>query len=179
MKIIVINGVAQSGKDTFIELFEKYASVGVANISSVDPVKELMEKCGWSPDDKSDAARATMAKIKQSLIDLNDGPFWYVQSQIEAIRWNRPDVGVVFVHVREPEEIEKLKWAFKEKCLTLLVERDVRVPDNTSDKGVMGFDYDLVIQNNGAINELELSAICLVEHLEHEIAGQYLIALAA
>ena len=168
MKIIVINGVAGSGKDTFVKMVQRHASTGVANISSVDPVKDLMQKCGWNPSDKNDLARATMALIKKSLVDLNDGPFWYLETKIEQISWECPDVGIVFVHVREPEEIEKLKWAYKEKCMTLLVKRNVRVPGNPSDQAVMNFDYDLTIDNNGSDKDLELKAMCLVEHFERE-----------
>jgi hypothetical protein len=168
MKIIVINGVAGSGKDTFVKMVQKHSSVGVANISSIDPVKELMQKCGWNPTDKNDLARATMASIKKSLVDLNDGPFWYIQTKIEQISWECPDVGIVFVHVREPEEIEKLKWAYKEDCMTVLVKRDVRVPNNPADSAVSKFKHDLTIDNYGSDRDLELKAMCLVEFLEVE-----------
>lgn len=168
MKIVIINGVAQSGKDTLVEMVKRHALTGVANISSIDPVKDLMKKCGWSPDDKSDIARATMAQIKQALIDLNDGPCWYIQSVIQSLEWNQPDVGIVFVHVREPEEIEKLKWAYPD-CLTLLVKRSVHVPDNPADRGVDGYDYDLVIKNDGVERDLELEAVNLVFHLEGDV----------
>lgn len=178
MKIIIINGVAQSGKDTFIKLFEKHASTGVANISTIDPVKELMEKCGWAPDDKNDAARKTMALIKQALVDLNDGPFLYIQRQIESIKWLRPDVDVVFVHVREPEEIEKMKRAFG-NCQTLLVKRDVRVPDNSADQGVMNFKYDLTVENDGTERSLELEALSLVTFVERQMGERFNLAIEA
>ena len=179
MKIIIINGAANSGKDTFVKLVQRFASIEVVNISSIDPVKELMEKCGWTREDKSDLARETMSRIKQSLVDLNDGPFWYIQSRIEAIRWNRPNVEAVFVHVREAEEIEKIKWAFKKKCLTLLVKRDVRIPENFSDQDVMNFSYDLVVRNNGIIKDLEFLAFYLAQYLDRESAGKCKFDLAA
>lgn len=168
MKIIVINGTAESGKDTFVKMVQNHSSEEVFNISSIDPVKELMVKCGWSRQDKSDEARACMAQIKAILVDRLDGPFWYVNQKIDEIRYFSPDA-IVFVHVREPKEIEKLKWAYGADCTTLLVEKKVlRIPNNAADRNVHQFEYEIYISNNGSLVDLDLQALSFTTFLEEK-----------
>ena len=77
--------------------------------------------------------------------------------QLEAFR--RSDEQLLFVHIREPEEIARFREAAGEECRTLLVTRPALEQargalGNRSDDGVAGYQYDRVFVNDGALDAL-------------------------
>ena len=73
---------------------------------------------------------------------------------------------IYFIHCREPHEIQKFVDKYKDKCITILLERNDRdVPNNTSDKNVANFNYDYIINNNGNKKDLEKEAINFLEKI--------------
>lgn len=160
MKIIVINGVAKSGKDLFVELFQKNYKYRCLNLSTIDGVKEISEKyLGWNGI-KTDKSRKFLSDFKKLWNDFNDGPFNSIINKIKDFEYNfRSENNIFFVHSREPEEIQKFVDYFKEKCITLLIKRNVKVPNNDSDKNVENFNYDYIIYNDDGISELEQKSI--------------------
>ena len=61
-KIIVINGQGGVGKDTFIDILNK-KGLKIANVSSVDGVKELARMVGWNGA-KEDKDRKFLSDLK-------------------------------------------------------------------------------------------------------------------
>lgn len=65
---------------------------------------------------------------------------------------------VLFLHIREPQEIERAVGAFNAK--TILVKNDnvEQIKSNDSDANVFDYDYDIVIDNSGSKSELRIKA---------------------
>ena len=72
---------------------------------------------------------------------------------------------VVFIHVREPKEIERLKIALNAN--TLLIKNDNIMSEfgNHADDMVENYEYDYVITNNGTLQDLEKSAKIFVDFI--------------
>lgn len=158
--VIVINGAGGSGKDTFVGFCQELMGVeNMQNVSSVDEVKqEAQEKHGWDPGDYSDEARNLLVQIKQEHIQDNDRPTRYAISKI-----TKSNGKITFVHIREPEEIEKLRkecknMEFKFLTLHMIPFADHRVPDTIVDKGTENYDYDVTIANDGDLDDLKKKA---------------------
>jgi imidazole glycerol phosphate synthase subunit HisF len=67
---------------------------------------------------------------------------------------------IMFVHAREPKEIQKLKDRFGEQCITVVVTMAQRthVPDNHADQNVLNYEYDFHIENDGTLEDLSVCA---------------------
>jgi len=174
MKVIVINGTAQTGKDKFVSFFNEVATeLRVKNYSSIDRVKQIAEICfGWDTK-KNDKSRRFLSEIKRIWTDFNDGPFEVIKNQIDVdiiySKNNNKDVSknIYFIHIREPEEIKKVKKYYDIFCVTLLIKKDVDfIPDNDSDKNVENFDYDYIVDNNGSEEELKIRAEEFLTHIK-------------
>ena len=76
------------------------------------------------------------------------------------------DNRILFLHIREPEEIAKAVNEFKEYDVkTILVKRDSvkHITSNMADENVYNYEYDIVIDNSGTLEELKEKANCFVE----------------
>lgn len=81
-------------------------------------------------------------------------PFQSMKNKIKE--FVRNDEGqVLFLHIREPEEIKRVVDEFEAK--TILVVRDsvIKITSNVSDKNVFDYHYDVVIENNGTVEDLK------------------------
>lgn len=166
MKIVVINGKPRAGKDTFVELV---ATVGapnyalVDNISTVDEVKDIARRLGWDGE-KDLATRQFLSGLKDLMTQWRDLPFKYALEEVEKHRafekrWFNGRGGIVFIHSREPEEIQRFKDELG--AITLLIKRDEVENQETlnhADANVFNYNYDYVIENNGTLKELENKA---------------------
>ena len=150
--IVIINGKGGCGKDTLINSLTKYS---YENISSIDLVKQAAEVLGVKEDDKimnEQKYRKFLSEIKRLSVEYND----YIVNDLvrKAVLFLDPktDKNILFVHIREPKEIEKFltyKDWFNQfnknyKVVTLLVKSDKtndKYYDNKSDCGVENFSY--------------------------------------
>ena len=156
---------SRSGKDTFVELCDKHL-LWCKNYSTVDFVKTIAVKCGWDGS-KTPKNRAFLSDLKDLLAQWNDVPFKKVTERIRAFKksmecfgYDDDEIGVVFIHSREPEEIKR----FVEElgATTLLIRRESvesTEQSNHADSQVMNYEYDYTIENNGTEEELEEKAI--------------------
>lgn len=160
MKVIIINGAARTGKDTFVEMVAAESSTEVINLSTIDPVKNAMKRLGWDGVTKNDETRQMMADLKQLWISHMNGPFNYIVKTINDIMLVQDGVDVnFFVHCREPEEIAKLKQHYKYDGISLLIKRDgLHVPKNGADDVVENFVYDHLVDNSGSLELLKFYA---------------------
>jgi len=172
MKVICINGSPETGKDKFVKLIKNNTKYRVKNISSIDRVKQIAElTMGW--DGKKDPkSRLFLSEIKNSWIKFNDGPKNYVIDKINTdvnycLKKNKKlENNIYFVHIREPEEIQKIKEFFVGSSYTLLIEKDNDIEiSNDSDRFVNNYEYDYKIINNGNINDLLLKSKKFIDEL--------------
>lgn len=176
MKIFVINGAPRAGKDTFVEFCQALVGERCLNVSTVDFVKEVAKFAGWDGN-KTPEARKFLSDLKDIMTEYDNIPFKKVKRAIDIYRLELEEYtsefyianSVVFIHCREPQEIEKFKNELGAK--TLLIRRpDVEGGDqsNHADAEVFNYDYDYTIYNDGTLDQLHLKAIdFLLEHIKY------------
>lgn len=150
--VIVINGKGGVGKDTCVDaVASKYI---VLNCSSITPIKRVAEILGWDYDDKSDGARKLLSDLKMASSKYNDFPYRYLLNKYEQFI-SGDSAQVMFVHIREPNEIARFKAKISE-CKTLLIKsrRTERVFGNVADDNVDNYDYDFVYYNDKPLDEV-------------------------
>lgn len=162
---IIINGVGGCGKDTLVELLGNYRNV--KNISSITPVKEIASYCGWNGE-KTDKARKFLSDLKALLTNYNEFPLNYLLEEQEEFLTDENEL--LFVHIREPKEIDKFKNVSKTKTYTLLVtprdELKDKVYGNKSDDDVANYNYDFVFKND---KPLEIAEQEWVDFITNEV----------
>ena len=162
---IVINGAGGVGKDTLCELAAKHFKV--KNISSITPIKEIAKLCGWDGT-KDNKARKFLSDLKRLCVEYNDYPTLWAKEQYDSFLDS--DEEIMFVHVREPEEIQKFVDATGGAAKTLLVRGGKRMSKekygNVSDDGVENYSYDLYYLNESSLDVAEVE---FVSHLKENI----------
>ena len=179
MKIVVINGAPRAGKDTFVEMCKEIlGDEYVLNVSTVDFVKSIACRCGWYGV-KDGKNRKFLSDLKDLLTEWGDVPYKKVNTEIQIFQIDIVEYcgeeglnrSVAFIHCREPEEIQKFKDRLH--AHTVLVRREQvenEAQTNHADLDVFNFAYDMIIENNGTLDELRDAARCyLTEHLGIEI----------
>lgn len=187
-KVVIINGKPQSGKDTFCKYAQGYCdddeSANILIISSVDPLKEMLTQLGWDGI-KTDKIRDMLMDMKQLWVQNQDGPTMFLFNNI--LEFHKACTGednIVFVHIREPEEIKKLVNAligFESMgidVISLLVirkggEDTPNQPAETrrsDDEALINsYEYDVTINNDEDLIKLqELAAEFVDKLLEDE-----------
>lgn len=168
-QIFIINGSGGVGKDTFVSLISN--NIATMNFSSVDKVKEIARIIGWTGG-KTERDRKFLSDLKLLCTDYNDMPFNSMSEKVKE--FVESNAIMLFLHIREPEEIEKAKNAFNAK--TILVKRDSvkQITSNMADGNVFKYNYDIVINNDKGIEELEQKSYCLVNDLiNNELKNLY------
>ena len=159
-KVFIINGSGSKGKDTFVEFCSKYTNV--KNISTVDKVKEAGKYLGWQGG-KSEWDRAFLSDLKLLADKYYGHSLIYVVREHEDFL-NREIENTMFIHCREPQNIEILKQTFE--CKTILIT-NININDiktNMADANVNNYEYDYYIDNSGTLEDLELLAKDFVEN---------------
>jgi lysyl-tRNA synthetase class I len=158
-QVFIINGSGGVGKDTFINLVKEILNLSVINFSSVDKVKEIATIIGWTGD-KTEKDRKFLSDLKLLCTDYNDMPFSSMNEDVEEFA--KSDAAMLFLHIREPKEIEKAKVKFNAK--TILIKRDTvkQIVSNMADGGVFNYEYDVVIDNNSGLENLCKKAVQFV-----------------
>jgi len=152
-EVFAINGTGGVGKDTFIEFCEEF--VEVKNISSVDKIKEAAKVLGWTGS-KEEKDRKMLSDLKKLSVDYNEGPTNYIVNEFE--KFKQSNERIMFVHVREAEEIDKLKNLINCKTLLITSKRINIIISNRSDGLVLEYKYDEEIKNDGTLEELKENA---------------------
>ncbi len=153
--IIIINGTGGAGKDTFVSFCSEVEKV--LNISTVDKVKEAAKiLVGWNGE-KDEVSRKLLVDLKRLSIDYNDAPTKYVMQMAEKFK-NSND-NLMFIHIREIDEIKKTKKLLNAKTLLITNPRVNLIVSNNSDGKVNEYEYDYYIENDGTLDDLKNKAI--------------------
>ena len=160
--VIVINGRGGCGKDTLVNAVKKVYKI--MNVSSIDKIKEIATYCGWRGT-KDVASRTFLANLKQLCIEYNDLPLNYILEKFKTFLDSDNDI--MFVHIREGSEIDKLK-AHIPTLKTILVHRDETdnaLYTNDADLNVEDYTYDYVFSNNGEIEHCQSLFVKLIKEI--------------
>lgn len=161
-KVIVINGMPRSGKDTFVSFASKYATT--TNFSSVDFVKDVARFAGWNGE-KDPKSRLFLSKLKELLTEYDDIPYKKIAEEIHWFK-SQPEQELLFIHIREPGEIARIVRDFG--ATTVLVKRanNQQVVSNDSDKYTESYNYDFVLNNDSDLDALDAKARGFVNYLK-------------
>ena len=165
--VFVINGRGGVGKDTLCECAARAFSV--KNVSSITPIKEVAALVGWQGE-KTDRARRFLSDLKATMIAYNDYPTVWAVEQYRAFLAG--DEQIMFLHVREGEEIDKFVRATGGKAKTLLIRRDAvhqEAYGNRSDDEVESYQYDYVFDNDMPLGEAEQAFLAFLTACMREI----------
>ena len=174
MKVIVINGHAESGKSTFVKMCSEYPDVDVYEFSMVDAAKAMARIIGWEETNKGPRDRKFLSDLKDLMDTYNDGSFEYIKYQIENFVLPNDINGkrVVFIHAREHDDIERLVNEFNAK--TLVIRRkfvEDKPASNHADADWWNYKYDFAVNNNDGIEFLKKNSEDFMEFILNEDWG--------
>ena len=154
-QVFIINGSGGVGKDTFVTMVSESANYNVMNFSSIDKIKEIAKIIGWNGK-KTEKDRKFLSDLKLLCSNYNNLPFNSMNKKVKD--FINSENTMLFLHIREPEEIEKAKAAFGAK--TILVKRDSikQITSNMADSNVFNYEYDIIIDNDGDLKNFRKKA---------------------
>lgn len=158
-QIFIINGSGGVGKDTFCDKCGHYTDVKV--VSSIDLVKHFATEMGWNGQ-KTPRDRRFLSDLKDLLTAYNDLPFKDIKQKVNEFKQDTDNM-FLFIHIREPEEIERAKKEFGAHTVLVINDNVLGIYSNHADGRVLEYDYDVVIDNSGTLEQLEQEAKRFVE----------------
>lgn len=172
MKVIVINGQGGVGKDEFIRQGAINDTINIRSLSTIDYVKEQARKLGWTGT-KEDRDRRFLSDLKDALTRYNDSPFEDIIRRISYIIDDYKDYPedfeklIVFIHCREPEEIDRFCKELSANSLLIRRESVEHSHGNHADDMVFNYDYDYVYNNDHDLETLHKDAKGFIEFLRN------------
>lgn len=170
--VIIINGKGGCGKDTICQILNRHYPTTV--ISTITKVKQGARLIfGWKGG-KDEEDRKFLSDLKDLWTAYNNGPFNYAYDKYKefiekpATNYNE----ILVIHVREPEEIDKLRRAISKdghvRCTTMLVMSE-RTENNEygnhADDAVNDYAYEYVYHNDSALDRLDSDFMWFFEHV--------------
>lgn len=152
--VIIINGKGGAGKDTVCEVTARFFKTKI--ISAITPIKEIATNYGWSGE-KDNKSRKFLSDLKRVFIEYNDLPNRYLENEYSIFK--KSDFDILFVHIRENDQIDDFKRRIDLKSITMLV-RSAKIEDknkqygNYSDDNVEDYPYDYYYTNGKPLDVL-------------------------
>jgi len=152
---VVINGKGGVGKDTLCDIIGRFYKC--INASTITPIKQIAMQHGWNGE-KDLKSRKFLADLKRAFAEYNDLPNQYlVKEYNEFIKSGNQ---IMFVHIREKDQIERFKQSINGNCITLLITSSRlgsggAVYGNDADDLVDDFTYDYYYDNCLPLEEAE------------------------
>ena len=151
VKVIVINGAAGSGKDSFVNFCKEVAPNYVESMSTVDFIKEIARKVGWNGE-KTPETRKYLSDLKDIFSNWLDASYKEVEKKLRGMECDIVYYGqlstdfYLFVHCREPKEINKLVNNLGAKTVFIVRPGIEKVTTNHADLDVEDYDYDYLLK---------------------------------
>jgi hypothetical protein len=162
--VVIINGNGGVGKDTLCDFAQE--AFTVRNISAITPIKEIASAHGWNGE-KDAKARKLLADLKAAFVAYNDLPFLYIKEEYKAFLEDEKE-NILFIHIREASEIDKVKAYIKIPCVTLLITRKQKKNQcwgNPSDDNVSCYTYDYQYNNDKNLKEAKQDFIIFLQRI--------------
>jgi hypothetical protein len=160
---IIINGKPGAGKDALCD-----AAIGRGNarkVSSIDPIRDIaVREFGW--DGQKDAkGRKLLSDLKRAAAEYNDLPNRYILGEYRRFLGGGDDV--LFLHIREKDQIETFRKSAAGPCVTLLVRRPGTggKTGNQSDDKAENYSYDVIFDNDLPLHEAGKAFCNLIDYL--------------
>ena len=159
MHIYIVNGGPGAGKTTFEnKVREALGEHKVFILSTIDPIKDMAKRIGWNGV-KTPKDRKFLSDLKDLVTAYNDAPMTYIKDELRFINNLyrtydvSPDQVVVFIDIREPQEIAR---ACKElNAKSILIRRPgIETASNHADAEVENYTYDIIIENDSDLDNL-------------------------
>lgn len=132
--LVLINGYAGVGKDTFVDFCQQYAETKgykVCNLHRSDAPKAALKSLGW--DGVKDAETREILKAMIDYMEIKGLLNKYLEQQIELHKAHYEKDNIVFYHVRDPEVIYSLMEKYINnpaiRPISLLIKRDIENPE--------------------------------------------------
>jgi hypothetical protein len=159
VKVIVVNGLSRSGKDSFIDAIRKKVPALIEHSTIYTVWDSLLYLDMINPIKKGPEEREFLAAVKQAWINYNEGPFKEVVHMADELEkeyafTSNIDRVLLAVHVREPEEMKKLKRHFEDRMFTVKVTRP-EITAQPGDENVNNWNYDFEVYNEGDLEYLD------------------------
>ena len=164
--VFVINGAGGVGKDTLCDLAAEVYKV--RNISTITPIKRIAQQCGWTGA-KDNKSRRFLSDMKRLCAEYNDFPTNWAKAEFDDFL--NTDEQILFVHIREAEEIKKFVNATGGRAKTLLIRGGERFKHrfggygNASDDEVENYTYDYYFNNDGTIEDARKNFIAFLSEV--------------
>ena len=149
--IFIVNGHPRSGKDTFAEILGE--QIPIVKYSIIDRVKDIAKLLGWKGY-KREIDRKFLSDLKNLTTEYNDMSFLDVYDRVQKF-YSDDSKEIMLIDMREPEDIERAKRVFSANTIFIENKRVKPVTSNMADAGVENYDYDIIIENNGTLEEFE------------------------
>lgn len=175
---------------------EKELKEKVVNFSTIEPEKKILQIVGnhyvsvhSSSIKKADAYRNCLSELKRHLdetYNVFDIAIRRVMEDIIMHDYTHYDTVYLFIHCREPKSIDIIKKLITESYpdeyvfkkfrvgvgVTTLLVRGRVMPyryHNDSDRNVDDYEYDLIIDNSGLLNELKIAATAYYKQITSDL----------
>lgn len=163
--VFVTNGTGGCGKDTFARILNNY--IPVYKCSSVDLVKVVARFCGWDGS-KNEKDRKFLSDLKLLTTEYNDMPMRSLRKNYRMFMTDT-EQQVMLIDIREPEEIDKAKKEFGARAILIRNDRVKPITTNMADANVENYNYDIVIDNNGTLDDFDRTIRTFIsEYIEKE-----------
>lgn len=152
-RIFILNGMARSGKDTFVSTLYKLG-IEAVHYSYVDFTRFMLNNAGIAIADKTDKVRKLLCDINNTLEEYDDTPFKDCCEIADDFKDNWLEGDWLIIDCRDPKNIERLKKATNAE--TIFIKSNLNCDVTSADKAVSkSYEYDYYIDNTGTLTEFE------------------------
>lgn len=124
----------------------------------------IAKSAGWDGG-KTEKDRKFLSDLKVLTSEYNDMPYNDITEIINVFKQN--NCQFLFLHIREPQEIQRLVNDFGSKTLLITNKNVKQIKSNMADANVQNFKYDFIIDNSGTLKELEQKAVKFIKEVNY------------
>ena len=162
-KIYITNGSGTNGKDSFAKAVAKY--IPTYKYSSINLVKDMLKVANITEESKTEEYRLLCSDLKDRLTQYDDIPFKDVMSIVADFKNDKIETEVLFIDIREPEEIARAVETFGAETILVRNPNAIKIKSNHADANVENYQYDYIIENDGTLEQLDKMAYLFSEQV--------------